>query len=384
MPRRPAPTRRLITTLSWPLGVALTSWDYMWRSTPLHRREVIERDTDGHLPPSLPGEADRADVIGVADGHGPLFHRRYSTRIRDAKLGPEELFATVAANLNRAAPTKFARFQRVFGDQGTMSLGDEYVVRMPGPWDGPVRVIALDERSFRFATLAVHLEAGQIEFRVGEGEPLAFVIELLAAIPSIIYGLWGFRILAPIMRAVVEPFLKNSLGKVPVVGALFSGPAVGRDLLVAGVILAIMILPTITTVSREILRAVPNTQREGMLALGATRWETIQRAVLPYAKGGIAGATILGLGRALGETMAVTMVIGNSTTQIRPSLFTPGYTLASAIANQFTEADKAIYFSAIVEIALVLLLVAGVMNVLARLVVWRVARGPLPSVARAG
>jgi phosphate transport system permease protein len=216
------------------------------------------------------------------------------------------------------------------------------------------------------------------------GEPVSFLITLLAAIPSIIYGLWGFFILAPVMRANIEPFLKNTLGNVPGIGVLFSGPIVGRDLLVAGVILAIMILPTITTVSREILRAVPNTQREGMLALGATRWETIQRAVLPYARGGIAGATILGLARALGETMAVTMVIGNSSTQISPRLFTPGYTLASAIANQFTEADKPIYFSAIVEIALVLLLVAGVMNIAARLLVWSVARGPLGSAVRAG
>ena len=214
-------------------------------------------------------------------------------------------------------------------------------------------------------------------------EPVSFLITLLAAIPSIIYGLWGFRILAPIMRAAIEPFLKNTVGQVPVVGALFSGATVGRDYLVAGVILAIMILPTITAVSREILRAVPNTQREGMLALGATRWETIQRAVLPYARGGIAGAIILGLARALGETMAVTLVIGNSSNQIRPSLFTPGYTLASAIANQFTEADKEIYFSAVVEIALVLLLVAGVMNVVARLLVWSV-RGPLGTATRAG
>jgi phosphate transport system permease protein len=216
------------------------------------------------------------------------------------------------------------------------------------------------------------------------GEPVGFLIALLAAIPSIIYGLWGFFILAPAMRSAVEPFLKKTLGNLPVIGALFSGPAVGRDLLVAGVILAIMILPTITTVSREILRAVPNTQREGMLALGATRWETIQKAVLPYARAGIAGAAILGLARGLGETMAVTMVIGNSSTQIRPSLFTPGYTLASAIANQFTEADKAIYFSAIVELALVLLLVAGGMNIVARLLVWSVARGPIGSTTRAG
>jgi phosphate transport system permease protein len=206
--------------------------------------------------------------------------------------------------------------------------------------------------------------------------PVSFLVELLAAIPSIIYGLWGFFILAPVMRAAIEPFLKNTLGNVPLIGALFTGPAVGRDLLVAGMILSIMILPTITAVSREILRAVPDTQREGMLALGATRWETIQKAVLPYARGGIVGAAILGLARALGETMAVTMVIGNSSTQIRASLFTPGYTMASAIANQFTEADKEIYFSAIVSVALVLLLVAAIMNILARLLVWSVARGP--------
>ena len=214
--------------------------------------------------------------------------------------------------------------------------------------------------------------------------PLSFVIELLAAIPSIIFGLWGFFILAPTMRGAVEPFLKGTLGPLPVVGALFSGPVLGRDLLVAGVILAIMILPTVTAVSREVLRAVPDTQREGMLALGATKWETIQKAVLPYARSGVAGAAILGLARALGETMAVTMVIGNSSTRISPSLFTPGYTMSSAIANQFTEADKAIYFSAIVAVALVLLLVSAMMNVLARLLVWSVARGPASSAHRAG
>jgi phosphate transport system permease protein len=209
--------------------------------------------------------------------------------------------------------------------------------------------------------------------------PLGFVIELLAAIPSIIYGLWGFFALAPVMRGAVEPFLKNTLGAVPVLDALVAGPVIGRDMLVAGVILAIMILPTVTAVSREVLQAVPDTQREGMMALGATRWETIQIAVLPYARSGIAGAAILGLARALGETMAVTMVIGNSSTRISASLFTPGYTMASAIANQFTEADKAIYFSALVEVALCLLLVAVIMNVLARALVWGVARGPTPS-----
>ena len=212
---------------------------------------------------------------------------------------------------------------------------------------------------------------------------VAFLVDLLATIPSVIYGLWGFFVLAPVMRSGLEPFLKNTFGPLPVVGALFTGPAVGRDMLVAGVILAIMILPTVTAVSREVLRAVPDTQREGMLALGATKWETISKAVLPYARGGIAGALILGLARALGETMAVTMVIGNSSTRIQASLFTPGYTLASAIANQFTEADKAIYFSAIITIALVLLLVACVLNLLARLLVWSVSRGPGAGAVRA-
>ena len=212
---------------------------------------------------------------------------------------------------------------------------------------------------------------------------VTFLVDLLATIPSVIYGLWGFFVLAPVMRSGLEPFLKNTFGPLPVVGALFTGPAVGRDMLVAGVILAIMILPTVTAVSREVLRAVPDTQREGMLALGATKWETISKAVLPYARGGIAGALILGLARALGETMAVTMVIGNSSTRIQASLFTPGYTLASAIANQFTEADKAIYFSAIITIALVLLLVACVLNILARLLVWSVSRGPGAGAVRA-
>lgn len=203
--------------------------------------------------------------------------------------------------------------------------------------------------------------------------PVGFVIELLSVIPSIIYGLWGFFVLAPFMRRFIEPALQQTFGRLPVVGVLFEGPILGKDLLIGGVILAIMILPTVMAISREILRAVPDTQREGMLALGATRWEMIRGAVLPYARAGIVGAAMLGLGRALGETMAVTMVIGNSSTEISPSLFTPGYTMASAIANQFTEADKAIYFSAVVEIALVLLLVSTVVNLLARLLVWRFA-----------
>ncbi|MBI3971745.1 MAG: phosphate ABC transporter permease subunit PstC [Chloroflexi bacterium] len=205
--------------------------------------------------------------------------------------------------------------------------------------------------------------------------PVSFTIELLAAIPSIIYGLWGFFVLTPVMRTTVEPALQRIFGPIPVVGILFQGAPIGKDLLTGGVILAIMIVPTIMAISREVILAVPPAQREGMLALGATRWESLRHAVLPYARAGIAGAAILGLARALGETMAVTMVIGNSSRAITGSLFTPGYTMASAIANQFTEADTAIYFSAIVEVALVLLLVSIAVNIVARLLVWQIGRG---------
>ena len=177
MPRRPSLTRRWLTAATWPAGIALTSFDYMWRSTPLHRREVAEPATAEHLPPAYPDGVDSAEVLTVSDGSGPLFHRRYRTRIRDSRLGPDELFTELTENLNRAAPISFARFQRVLGDDDTVSLGDEYVVRMPGPWDGPVRVVDRTRRSFRLATLQGHLEAGQIEFRVSQDDLLVFEIE---------------------------------------------------------------------------------------------------------------------------------------------------------------------------------------------------------------
>jgi len=208
------------------------------------------------------------------------------------------------------------------------------------------------------------------------GQPIAFIIELLVAIPSVAYGLWGLFVLVPFMRNVVDPFLQNTIGKIPVLGALFSGPFQGQDLLTAGIILAIMIIPTILSLSREIIAQVPKLQKEGMLALGATKWEVLSKAVLPFARGGIIGAAMLGLARAIGETMAVTMVIGNSSTDITPSLFTPGYTIASAISNQFTEADTSMYFSAVVELGLVLLLVASLFNVLSRLLVNNMAKLP--------
>jgi hypothetical protein len=177
MPRRPTATSRWLTALSWPVGVALTSWDYMWRSTPLHRREVSEPPGPRHLPPEFPEGVDETEVLSAQDGRGPLFHRRYRTRIRETNLDAPSLMLELKRDVNQAAPTKFARFAKVLGDPGRMAVGDEYVVRMPGPWDGPVRVIASDATSFRLATLVGHLEAGQIEFRVLAEEPLVFEIE---------------------------------------------------------------------------------------------------------------------------------------------------------------------------------------------------------------
>jgi hypothetical protein len=165
MPRRPPFARRWLTAVTWPAGVALTSWDYMWRTTVMHRAETVEPDARPHLPPPLPEGIDRTELQPPEDGCGPLFHRRYTTRIRQSPFTPEALVDRLKRDVNGAAPTRFARFQRVLGDGEVLAPGDEYVVRMPGPWDGPVRVVGEDPRSFRLATLAGHLEAGQIEFR---------------------------------------------------------------------------------------------------------------------------------------------------------------------------------------------------------------------------
>jgi phosphate transport system permease protein len=198
---------------------------------------------------------------------------------------------------------------------------------------------------------------------------MGFVVELLAAVPSVIYGLWGIFVLAPWLRGTVEPMLQRTLGFLP----LFQGPHQGIGMLAGGLVLAVMILPTIASVSREVLRVVPDTLREGALALGATRWEMIRSVVLPAAKSGITGAVVLGLGRALGETMAVTMVIGNRP-EIAASIFAPSYTMASVIANEFTEATGDLYLSALAEIGLLLFVVTLALNLLARLLVWRVGR----------
>lgn len=201
-------------------------------------------------------------------------------------------------------------------------------------------------------------------------EPLSFLVELLAAIPSVIYGLWGLFVLVPWLRTTIQPLLGKTLGFLP----FFQGPPLGVGMLAAGLILAIMILPIITAVSREVLMAVPQSQREGMLALGATQWETIRMAVLPYGRSGIIGAIILGLGRALGETMAVTMVIGNRP-QVSPSLFQLGQTIASVIANEFSEGFDELHLSALMAAALLLFIITLLVNIIARLLVWRVNQG---------
>jgi phosphate transport system permease protein len=198
--------------------------------------------------------------------------------------------------------------------------------------------------------------------------PLSFLVELLAAIPSIVYGLWGIFVLVPLLRLTVQPWLSSHLGFLP----FFQGPAYGFGMLAAGLILSVMVLPIIASISRDVLRTVPDLQREAALALGATRWETT-KIVLAAARSGIFGATLLGLGRAVGETMAVTMVIGNRA-DITASLFNPGYTMASVIANEFAEATNAVYTSALIEIAFFLFVITIILNAVARFIVWGMTR----------
>ncbi len=196
--------------------------------------------------------------------------------------------------------------------------------------------------------------------------PVSFLIEMLAAIPSVIIGLWGLFVLVPFVRSPVESWLGSKLGFLP----LFQGPPFGVGFLSAGIILAIMIIPIITAISRDAMKAVPDQQREAMLALGSTRWEMISKVVVPYCRSGLVGAIILGLGRALGETMAVTMVIGNAYA-LTASLFSPGATIASKIASEFSEASGGVFVGSLVELALILFGVTLLVNVVARVLVWR-------------
>ena len=212
--------------------------------------------------------------------------------------------------------------------------------------------------------------------------PLNWLVELLAAIPSVVYGLWGIFIFLPVVVTPVGNFLFETIGKIPLIGALFAGPMPesGVSRLGAAFILTIMIVPTITAVTRDVLLSIPNSQREASLALGATKWESIWQVLLPYGNSGILGAVILGLGRALGETMAVTMVIGNSI-EGTLSLLRPGYTMASIIANEFAEAVSKLHSQALIEVGLVLFFMTLLLNIVARFLVWRVARR-IPTEAR--
>jgi phosphate transport system permease protein len=195
-------------------------------------------------------------------------------------------------------------------------------------------------------------------------DTLQFFIDLLAAVPSVIYGLLGVFVVIPVMRQYIQPALKSSLGFLP----FFQGPAYGVGFLTAGIVLAIMVIPYIISVSREVLISVPRDQREAALALGATRWESTWKVVLPFARTGIMGSIFLALARALGETMAVTMVIGNTPT-ISASLFSPGYSIAAVIANEFTEATGDLYLQSLIELGLVLFLLTFLLNGMARLLI---------------
>jgi phosphate transport system permease protein len=195
--------------------------------------------------------------------------------------------------------------------------------------------------------------------------PVAMLIELLAAVPSIVYGLWALYALAPFIRTMLGPGLQHVFGFLP----FFQGPIYGIGMLAGGLILAVMVVPTVAAISRDVFQAVPNDQREAMLALGATKWEMLTKAVMPYARSGVIGALVLGLGRALGEAMAVVMVIGNKP-QIVASLFAPAYTMASVLANEFSEATGKVYISMLIEIGLLLFVVSLVVNIFARLLVW--------------
>ncbi|HET9984315.1 MAG TPA: phosphate ABC transporter permease subunit PstC [Longimicrobiales bacterium] len=318
---------------------------------------------------ALPGaERGAPSRVARALGGGNVADRVYGLVLLGAGLVLPVLFAFIIARVGAAAWL------------AVRSFGPGFVTATA--WD-PVagRFGALP---FIFGTVVSSLLALAVAFPLALGlsifltelaprwlaVPVAFATDLLAAIPSVVYGLWGIFVLVPWLRTHVEQPIADRFGDaIP----LLAGPAYGVSIFAAGVILAIMIIPFISAVSREVLAAVPRTQREAALALGATRWETTWKSVLPFALPGIFGAAILGLGRALGETMAVTMVIGNRP-EVPSSIFHPGYTLASVLANEFAEASGDLYLASLMAVGFILLGVTIVVNALARLLVWYVAR----------
>ncbi len=329
------------------------------------------------MPEPQPNAPKPEAVAGPSPGPSP------QARPPRAKTAPDAIFKyfTVAAALSVVGVVCLIVFELIWHSRLAISkFGFSFFVG--SDWD-PVSG-EFGAFPFIYGTLVSSLIALIIAVPLGIGVAifinemcprklrgaLSFTVELLAAIPSVIYGLWGIFVLVPFLRVHVDPFLKAKLGWT----GLFTGPIYGIGMLAAGVILAIMVVPFVSSITREVMLTVPQHQREGVLALGATQWEMIRTGILRNARVGIIGGIILALGRALGETMAVTMVIGNRP-EIAKSLFAPGYTMASMIANEFTEATGNLYLSAIIEIGLALFLLTLVVNALARLLVWMTTRG---------
>ncbi|MGH7584396.1 MAG: phosphate ABC transporter permease subunit PstC [Gemmatimonadales bacterium] len=278
------------------------------------------------------------------------------------------LIVALVVMLYRGAAPAIAKFGINFAFTSTW----DPVAGVFGAWPMIVGTLLT---SFLALLIAVPLSLGVAvyltEFAPGFiRRPVATVIELLAAIPSVVYGLWGLFVLIPVLQRSIFPVIRSALGFLP----FFRGAIYGPSVLAASIILAIMVMPFIMSVAREVLLAVPNNQREAALALGATRWEAVRTAIVPYARSGIIGAIILGLGRALGETMAVTMLIGNSH-DLSKSLFAPGYTMAAAIANEFNEAATPMHYAALTYVALLLFVITVLVNAAARMLIWRVNRG---------
>ena len=330
----------------------------------------VALDTIAASPAILPPDGGREAGAGAGLGEGSLGDRIYRIAITAFALFIPLLLALVAWELLSAGWPAFRRF-------GVSFLTSSEWDPVAGTFGAAPAIYGTIVSSFVALLIAVPLALG-VSIFLSElsprwmRQPVGFLVDLLAAIPSVVYGLWGIFVLLPLLRDPVIPFLRDTLG----LGAtpFFSGVAYGPSVLAAGLILAIMVLPYIASVSREVLLAVPRSQSEAALALGATKWEMVRGAVLPYAKSGIVGGIILGLGRALGETMAVTMLIGNRH-EISASLLAPGYTMASLIANEFSEASSDVHLSALMAVGFTLFAITIVVNAIARLLVRRVSRG---------
>ncbi len=291
----------------------------------------------------------------------------FASLLRLISLGLALMLVVIAFFLLRGAFASVSRFEWSFITDSTWDPVQEVFGSAPVLFgtlvSSSIAVLIAAPLSIGIAVFLNELAPPKI------GKAIGFLIEMLAAIPSVVYGLWGIFVLAPWLRTTVEPFLSKNLGWIP----LFTGPYYGVGMLAAGLILSIMIIPTIFTISREIFKTIPTTQREAALALGATRWEMIKISVLKSSKSGIGGAVILGLGRALGETMAVTMVIGNRS-EINLSLLAPAQTMASVIANEYAEATSDIHLSALIEIGFLLFIVTFLINAFARIFILRESR----------